>query len=124
MPTMVDVAKRAGVSLSTVSYALSGARSISEETRQRIFAAMGELGYKPHALARGLVSKRSRIIALLFPTSERGLGLTELEFVTSSAAAATEQGYHLVLWSSALYDPNELEHLIQQGLVDGVIVME
>jgi len=124
MPTMSDVAKRAGVSLSTVSYALSGTRPISEETRQRVFAAMEDLGYRPHALARGLASKRSRIVALLYPSSERGLGLTELEFVTSAAAAATEKGYHLVLWASDLYDPNELQQLIQPALVDGVIVME
>lgn len=124
MATMLDVAKRAGVSLSTVSYALNGTRSISEETRQRIFAAMEELGYKPHALARGLASKRSRIVALLFPASDRGLGLTELEFVTSAAAAATEKGYHLVLWSPAMRNAAELQQLIQQGLVDGVIVME
>ena len=79
MATIQDVAKRAGVSVSTVSYAVNGTRPISEETRQRIFAAMQELGYRPHALARGLASKRSRIIALLFPTPERGLGITELD---------------------------------------------
>ncbi len=121
---MLDVAKRANVALSTVSYALNGTRSISEETRQRIFAAMEELGYRPHALARGLASKRSRIIALLFPVSERGLGFTELEFVTSAADAARENGYSLVLWSSEMHDPNELRQLTQQGLVDGVIIME
>lgn len=124
MPTMADVAKRAGVSLSTVSYALNGTRPISEETRQRILAAMDELGYRPHALARGLASKRSRIIALLFPTPERGLGMTELEFVTSAADAATEQGYNLVLWPTQLHDVAGLQQLIQQGLVDGVVVME
>jgi DNA-binding LacI/PurR family transcriptional regulator len=124
MPTMIDVAKRAGVAVSTVSYALNGTRPISEETRQRIFAAMEELGYRPHALARGLASKRSRIIALLFPTPERGLGFTELEFVTSAADAAREKGYHLVLWLSDLHDRDELRQLTQQGLVDGVIVME
>ncbi len=124
VPTMLDVAKRAGVSLSTVSYAINGTRPISEETRQRIFAAMDDLGYRPHALARGLASKRSRIIALLFPTHERGLGITELEFVTSAADAATENGYNLVLWSSEMHEPNELRQLVQQGLVDGVMVME
>ncbi len=124
MTTMVDVARRAGVALSTVSYAINGTRPISEETRQRIFAAMQELGYRPHALARGLASKRSRIIALLFPTPERGLGSTELDFVTSAADAAGENGYSLVLWSSEMRDVNELRQLIQQGLVDGVVVME
>ncbi|HEU4324913.1 MAG TPA: LacI family DNA-binding transcriptional regulator [Roseiflexaceae bacterium] len=124
MATMQDVAKRAGVSLSTVSYALNGTRPISEETRQRIFAAMEELGYQPHALARGLASKRSRIIALLFPTPERGLGITELEFVTGAIDAATERGYNLVLWSSDLHNAGGLRQLMQQGLVDGVIMME
>ena len=124
MPTMSDVAKRAGVALSTVSYAINGTRPISAETRERIFAAMDELGYKPHALARGLASKRSRIIALLFPMPERGLGFTELEFVTSAASAARDCGYNLVLWASEIHDQHEMRELIQQGLVDGVIVME
>jgi len=121
---MSDVAKRAGVALSTVSYALNGTRPISAETRERIFAAMDELGYKPHALARGLASKRSRIIALLFPNPERGLGFTELEFVTSAANAAKDCGYNLVLWSSEIHDQDEMRQLLQQGLVDGVVVME
>ncbi len=121
---MVDVARQARVAVSTVSYAINGTRPISEETRQRIFAAMEELGYKPNAMARGLASKRSRIIALLFPAPERGLGITELAFVTSAVDAASENGYHLVLWTSEMQDANELRKLIQQGLVDGVVVME
>jgi DNA-binding LacI/PurR family transcriptional regulator len=124
MPTMLDVAKRAAVALSTVSYALNGTRPISEETRQRIFAAMEELGYRPHALARGLASKRSRILALLFPAPERGLGFTELDFVTSAADTARENGYNLILWPSEMRDPHELHQLTQQSLVDGMIVME
>jgi DNA-binding LacI/PurR family transcriptional regulator len=124
MTRMLDVAKRAKVSLSTVSYALNGTRPISEETRQRINLAMEELGYRPHPLARGLASKRSRILAILFPAIERGLGITELEFVTSAAHAASKNGYHLVIWSAETNDPGELRQLTQQGLVDGVILME
>ncbi|WP_298984229.1 LacI family DNA-binding transcriptional regulator [Caldilinea sp.] len=124
MPTMHDVARRANVSLSTVSYAINGTRPISEETRQRIFTAMRELGYQPHALARGLASKRSRILALLFPTSERGLGNTDLEFIIGAVDAARELGYHLILWTSGVDDVVELGQLIQQGLVDGVVLME
>lgn len=124
MPTMADVAKHANVALSTVSYAINGTRPISEETRQRIFAAMEELGYRPNALARGLASKRSRILALLFSAPERGLGITELEFVTSAADVARENDYHLILWSSEIHNLDELRQLTQQGLVDGVIVME
>ncbi len=121
---MLDVAKRAKVSLSTVSYALNGTRPISEKTRQRIRKAMEELGYRPHLLARGLASKRSRILAIIFPAIERGLGVTELEFVASAAHAASKHGYHLVVWSAETNDPNELDQLTRQGLVDGVILME
>jgi len=94
-PTMLEVARRANVALSTVSYALNGTRPVSEATRRRILQAMAELGYQPHALARGLASKRSRIIALLFPALPRGFGATELEFVTAAAEAAQGRGYHL-----------------------------
>lgn len=124
MPTMIDVAKRAGVAVSTVSYAINGTRPITDETRQRVFQAMEELGYRPNMLARGLVTKRSRIVALLFPTSGRGLGLTELGFVTGAADAAREHNYNLVLWPLDVADTNQLRELVQQGLVDGVIVME
>lgn len=124
MTTMQDVAKQAGVALSTVSYAINGTRPISEETRQRIFTAMEELGYQPNALARGLASKRSRIIALLLPTPKRGLGLTELEFVIGASQTARDHNYHLVLWSTEIRDPDELRQFMQQGLVDGVVLME
>ena len=124
MPTMIDVAKRAGVAVSTVSYAINGTRPISEETRQRVFAAMEELGYKPNALARGLASKRSRIIALHFPVPERGVGLTEIEFITSAANTARENGYEMVLWTSEMHNIDELRQSTQQGLVDGVVAME
>src|SRR5512140_3353765 len=112
---MNDVAKRANVELSNVSYAINGTRPITEETRQRVFQAMDELGYRPHALARGLASKRSRILALLFPTLERALGITELDFFTGAAAAARQNDYHLVLWSVDISDSNELLELAQQG---------
>jgi len=121
---MSDVAKKAQVSLSTVSYALNGTRPISEGTRQRISRAMEELGYRPHPLARGLASKHSRILAILFPVIERGIGITEFDFITNAAHAASKNGYHLVIWTAETNDPAELRELTQQGLVDGVILME
>jgi len=123
-PTMLDVARRANVALSTVSYALNGTRPVTEETRLRIWQAMDDLGYQPNALARGLASKRSRIIALLFPAVPRGFGATELEFVTGAAEAAQARGYHLVLWPMEINAVDELQQLVRQSLVDGVLVME
>lgn len=124
MPSIYDVARLANVAASTVSYALNGTRPVSEKTIKRIEQAMQELGYRPNALARGLASRRTRNLGLIFPTLERGLGITEMEFVTSAAETASENGYHLVLWSTQVEDIETLSRLTQQGLVDGVIVME
>jgi DNA-binding LacI/PurR family transcriptional regulator len=60
----------------------------------------------------------------VFPTFERGLGITELDFFTSTAEAARKNGYHLILWSVDVHDAKELTELAQLGLVDGVILME
>ncbi|MEV4625827.1 LacI family DNA-binding transcriptional regulator [Micromonospora sp. NPDC049523] len=121
---MYDVARRAGVAVSTVSYALNGTRPVGKETAARIRRAMDELDYRPNALARGLASKRSRNIALIFPALERGLGITEMEFVSSAAETASENGYHLVLWSTPVDDTELLTRLTRDGLVDGVVIME
>ena len=124
MPTIRDVAKQAGVSVSTVSYTLSGSRPISAETQMRIRVAMEELGFQPHALARGLAQRRSRILALLYPPVSGALGATELSFVTSASHAARTHGYSLLLSTFERDDLVSLRDLTQQGLVDGIIVME
>ncbi|WP_426516086.1 LacI family DNA-binding transcriptional regulator [Diaminobutyricibacter sp. McL0618] len=60
-----EVAFRAGVSPSTASNALSGARPVSEQTRKRVFAIAEELNYRPNLVARGLRRQETRTIALL-----------------------------------------------------------
>ena len=64
---MNDVAKAAGVSTSTVSYVLSGKRTISEETREQVLAAIRKLDYSPHSGARSLASSRSNVLGLMVP---------------------------------------------------------
>jgi DNA-binding LacI/PurR family transcriptional regulator len=123
MATMADIAERAGVALSTVSYVLSGKRSVSEATRQRVFRAIAELDYQPHAFARGLASKRTQTIALLFPALARGHSEMRLEFVAQAAEVAAEHGYAFLLWSAPDNDA-EILQLTQQGRVDGLILME
>ena len=66
MATRADVAKMAGVSESTVSYALNGKRSISQETRDRVLEAVKKLDYKPHFAAGLLAGAKSKSIALSF----------------------------------------------------------
>ncbi|GIF87767.1 LacI family DNA-binding transcriptional regulator [Catellatospora chokoriensis] len=124
MATMHDVARLARVSVSTVSYVLTGTRPISEATRTRVLAAMAELDYQPNAMARGLATRRSRIVGLLMPMDERGLGATETAFVTGAAAAASAAGYHLVLSPVGTTDLDVLRRLATQGMFDGVVLME
>jgi DNA-binding LacI/PurR family transcriptional regulator len=122
--TRADVAKLAGVSTSTVSYALSGARPISSATRLRIEAAMRELGYTPNVLASGLAGRRTRILALLFPSGPRSIEDTDLQYVVSAAGLARERGYHLVLWTSGDDELRDVRRFSGSGLVDGVLLME
>jgi LacI family transcriptional regulator len=65
--TIVEVARHAGVSITTVSHALSGNRRVAESTRARIDDSIRELGYRPNAFARGLRTERSHMVALIIP---------------------------------------------------------
>jgi LacI family transcriptional regulator len=65
--TIVDVARHAGVSITTVSHALSGKGRVAEATRSRIEESIRELGYRPNAFARALRTERSHMVALIIP---------------------------------------------------------
>jgi LacI family transcriptional regulator len=79
--TIVDVARHAGVSITTVSHALSGNRRVAEATRERVQHSIRELGYRPNAIARSLRTERSHMVSLIipditnpyYPTLARGL---------------------------------------------------
>jgi DNA-binding LacI/PurR family transcriptional regulator len=125
MATIMDVAKKADVSISSVSYALNGKRPISKEKKEQIFQAITELGYQPNASARSLASKRTCNIALLFPMmKDRNLGFSEMRFVLSGAQYSIKNGYYMVMWFVPADSPHELLKLVRQRMVDGIILME
>ena len=68
--TMAQIAERAGVAPSTVSYVLSGKRVVSPLMRERVLAAIEELDYRPHGPARALASGASHTIALFLPSPQ------------------------------------------------------
>lgn len=68
MASIRDVAKKANVGPTTVSRVLNNSGYVSDETRQKIEAAMRELDYTPNELARNLFHKKTGIIAVLVPT--------------------------------------------------------
>ncbi|KQQ09618.1 LacI family DNA-binding transcriptional regulator [Rathayibacter sp. Leaf296] len=122
--TRADVARLAGVSSSTVSYVISGQRTISAATKERVEQAMRELDYTPNVFAQGLAGARGGIVALHYPYSTRGVTSSEFEYVSAVAERARVRGYSLLLWSHPIDDLEGLKSLVSQRLVDGVILME
>ena len=119
--TMREVAEAAGVSIATVSFVVNNSKRVAPETRRRIEEAMVRLDFRRNMVGRALASRRTRIIALVYPAMEHRLGDSAMEFVTSAARTAGAVGYHLVLWPVS-NDAAELTDLVGQGLVDGVLL--
>jgi LacI family transcriptional regulator len=65
MPTIVDVARRANVSVGTVSHVLSGAGSVGEARRERVLAAIRELNYRPNSIARSLKTRQTKMLGAI-----------------------------------------------------------
>ncbi|MHA1001168.1 LacI family DNA-binding transcriptional regulator [Leclercia pneumoniae] len=96
MTTMLEVAKRAGVSKATVSRVLSGNGYVSQETKDRVFQAIDESGYRPNLLARNLATKRTQTLGLVVTnTLYHGVYFSELLF--HAARMTEERGRQLIL---------------------------
>ena len=124
MATMQDVADRAGVSLSTVSYTLTGKRPVSAATRVRIEQAMADQGYRRHPVARAQASRRTHVLAIANPVFGVSLGATLNEIVHGAVDAAREADYDLVLWPVSSDEPELVAELAAQRTADGVLLME
>jgi len=118
-----EIARHAGVSPSTVSYALSGKRSVAEATRRRIQEVIDELGYRPNAVARALREGRTRTLGLVIPPAGGRLTSMQLEFVASVMEAAARADLDVLLSPSGGDHDRSFERIIN-GRVDGIILME
>ncbi|MEU4544951.1 LacI family DNA-binding transcriptional regulator [Nonomuraea dietziae] len=121
--TIAEVARHAGVAVSTVSYVLSGKRAISETTRARVLRSIGELGYHPNAGARALASRRSNVIALVLPL-RAGMHLPVLMQFASSVVAMARRHDHDVLLMTADEGPDGLRRVAASAMVDGMVLMD
>jgi len=120
--TIGDVAKAAGVSRSTVSYALSGKRTISDETRERIEAAIRELGFTPNAGARALATSQTKVIGLLVQFFQDEFSPAMLQYVLPISDAAREAGYDILMVTEA-DGPRALKRITDSDMVDGVVLL-
>jgi len=96
MATMLEVAKRAGVSKATVSRVLTGKGYVSEETKDRVFQAITESGYRPNLLARSLASSKTQTLGLVV-TNTLYHGVYFSELLGHAARMTEDKGRQLLL---------------------------
>jgi LacI family transcriptional regulator len=121
LATVADVAKKAGVSVSTAARVLSGRGYAAEETRRVVLEAAKDLGYVPNQIARSLRTRQTRMLGLLIGDVEN---LFYSVIAKSVESVAKDAGYHVVLCNSN--DDPEIERaylkLLEGIRVDALIV--
>ncbi|WP_433061827.1 LacI family DNA-binding transcriptional regulator [Dactylosporangium sp. CS-033363] len=130
-PTVEDVARVAGVSRQTVSNVLNAPERVRPETRERVEAAIAQLGYRPNRLAQGLRASSSRMIGYrLEPVHPHALGSIHDRFLHALADAGRAEDHHLLLYTAddaegevtgavALYKAGAIDALVLYGLSPG-----
>jgi LacI family transcriptional regulator len=122
LATIRDVAKRAGVAISTVSAVLNRSAPVSEEVIARVGQAVAELGYTPHGAAQSLRSGRSRTIGLILPD------ITNPHFATVARvveSACLDAGYMTAVYSTSEDDDRERQilRMMRAQRVAGLIII-
>ncbi|WP_067846288.1 LacI family DNA-binding transcriptional regulator [Alicyclobacillus mali (ex Roth et al. 2021)] len=125
MATVKDIAKLAGVSPATVSWALNGTRPVSEKTRKRIFEAVKQLNYHPKMSARSLRAGKVFSIGIYLINVDLHLRFVDYAFhVTAGACQVLEpEGYSVQF---DIVTPDKLDVLSRKALeqsVDGLLVL-
>jgi DNA-binding LacI/PurR family transcriptional regulator len=115
-----DVADLANVSQSAVSRTFTPGASVSEETRRKVMAAAKKLGYRPNAIARSLITRRSRIVALVMSYLENQFYPMVIEKLSQ---ALQKEGYHVLMFIAELdEDADGVLADILEYQVDGIIM--
>jgi DNA-binding LacI/PurR family transcriptional regulator len=121
-PTILDVAERAGVSKSLVSLVLRNAPSVSDERREAVLRAAEELGYRPNAVARSLVSRRSSVIGVVLSDLHNPFFVEVVDGIQEEAAAAAYRALYNTGARSPAGEASAVETLLQLR-TDGVVLV-
>ncbi|RXZ67927.1 LacI family DNA-binding transcriptional regulator [Agromyces albus] len=122
MVTIADVAQAAGVSISTVSYVMSGKRTISQDTKERVERAIDALEYRPHASARSLASRSTNVIGLQAPLRSGVDVHVVMEIVAGIVREARMHQYDILLLTSD--DAEGLHRATRASMVDALLLMD
>lgn len=118
--TMTDVATKAGVSKTTVSHVINETRAVEAATRQRVLAAVDELGYRPNLLARSLTTHRTGVIGMLISDSSNNFFG---ELIQGVQTVLLPENYGLIVCSTNDALEREMHYLdlLLAQQVDGII---
>jgi LacI family sucrose operon transcriptional repressor len=121
MSTIKDVAKMAGVTVTTVSRVLNNRGYISDATRKKVHAAMDVLDYKPNELARSLFRKKSNILGLIIPDVSHPFFAELSNYIEYYAY---KEGYKILLCNSYQDSMKEKDYIemLRRNQVDGIIM--
>ncbi|WP_043934718.1 LacI family DNA-binding transcriptional regulator [Bacillus sp. EB01] len=118
--TIKDVAKKANVSIATVSRILNGQPGYSAKTKQKVLQVIEDLGYQPNAVARGLINNKTHTIGVLFPSLGGSL-VTDL--LRGIEKAASDQGSSVIVCHTESDAEKTMKYLrlLGEKRVDGII---
>jgi DNA-binding LacI/PurR family transcriptional regulator len=101
LPTVIDVGRVAGVSRQTVSNVLNSPALVKPETRERVEAAIAELGYRPHASARRLRTQKSSTLGIRLDPMQNGISGAVLDwFLHALTEKADQRGLRVMLFTA------------------------
>lgn len=126
--TIYDVARMAGVSVASVSYAINDVKKITPETKQRIFECIEKLNYKMNSAARCLSHGDSRLIGVALPITEKGDNPGILlnnpfysEFISGIESVTSAKGYDILI--SSIESDRKYKDWAQSRGLDGIILV-
>src|SRR5699024_4767668 len=119
MVTIKDVAKKANVSISTVSYALNGIDKVSPKTREKILRVAEELQYRKNGLASDLKRKKTKTVALIVDDLS---GPFYSEIIKGVQDVVTDHGYDLVACNSINGEESTAFKYLTEHRTDGCII--
>jgi LacI family transcriptional regulator len=127
--TVIDVAREAGVSRTTVSNVFNGRAKYSEETRQAVLAAAKKLGYKPNLAAKSLITNQSRLVGMILPSYVDTNTLTNSPFyniiIDSVYSVLRTEAYYDLIIFSVPYEGKlqQVSDWIDARNVDGILAI-
>ena len=127
MVSIKDVAKRAGVAISTVSKVLNGYPNVSEETRQRVNKAVEELNFVPNSVAAALSSKQAGRVALLINSNMKTNAIDEIDmqYISGALNKAMELNLDVITLFFFMFQnktADEVARYLQSQSITGIII--